>query len=99
MYRQKRLHSCCGLGKTPMVNKSELVINPVRLARRIVVIRLTKMELLTEDVTGFLTSFHPTGQSGKSEYLRGLLKVICMEHGKPYKPHTWRVFQGMVSQT
>ena len=27
-------------------------------------------------------------QSGESEYLRRLLKVNCMKHGKPDKPHS-----------
>ena len=26
-------------------------------------------------------------QSGDSEYLRRLLKVNCVKHGKPFKPH------------
>jgi len=39
MYLQRRLHSCWGLAKTPMVNDCELAINLVNTLGRNVVIR------------------------------------------------------------
>ena len=59
MYQQRRMHSCCGLAKTPMVNDSEPVINPVNHYRRNAVLRLAKIAKLPVDIIQGLMSFQP----------------------------------------
>lgn len=78
----------CGLGKTPMVNEIELVINLVKAKRR--------KGSDTPYQNGiaacrryFNLNVYPTfEQPGNSEYLRELKNVEHAEHGKPDKPHS-----------
>jgi hypothetical protein len=89
MYLQRRLHSCWGLAKTPMVNDSELSINPVRAQRRKVVIRRVKRQADSRWCLN-ITIFSSGVQPGDREYLRELYKVNHTEHGKPDEPHEYR---------
>jgi len=86
MYLQRRLHSCWGLAKTPMVNDRELAINPVRAQGRNVVIRPAKRQADSRRCLS-ITVFPFVAQSGDSEYLRELRNVNHAEHGKPDEPH------------
>jgi len=82
-YQQRRIPFCCGLAKSPMVNESELVINPVKGCRR------NGSDTPNADSKQYynLTAFLSEVQPGKSEYLMDSFKVTCMEHGKPDEPH------------
>ena len=86
MYLQRRLHSCWGLSKTPMVNDRELAINPVSAQGRNVVILPAKRQADSRWCC-CITIFPSVAQSGDSGYLRELYNVNHMEHGKPDKPH------------
>ncbi len=85
-YLQRRLHSCWGQAKTPMVNNRELAINPVRTQRRKVVKRRVKRQTDSRRCLN-ITAFSSVVQPGDSEYLRELDKINHAEHGKPYEPH------------
>ena len=82
-YRQKRLPSCCGQGKTPMVNDREPSINPVRAQGR------NGSDTSHADSRRCLniTVFPSVVQPGDRRYLRELYNVNHTEHGKPYEPH------------
>lgn len=86
MYLQRRLHSGWGLAKTPMVNDSELSINPVSAQRRKVVKRRAKRQA---DSRWYLsiTVFSSVVQPGDREYLRELYNINYAEHGKPDESH------------
>ncbi len=86
MYLQRRLHSCWGLARTPMVNDCELAINPVSAQGRKVVIRPAKRQAGSRRCLN-ITVFPFVVQSGDSKYLRELHKVNHTEHGKPDEPH------------
>ena len=83
MYRQKRLPSCCGLGKTPMVNNCEPTINFVRAQGR------NGSDTPNADSRRCLsiTVFPSVVQPRDSGYLRELYNVNHTEHGKPDEPH------------
>lgn len=85
-YRQKRLRSCCGLGKTPMVNDSEPSINPVRPQRRKVVIRRVKRQADSRRCLSIIV-FPSVVQPGDRRYLKELYNVNHAEHGKPNESH------------
>ncbi len=86
MYRQRRLPFCCRLARIPMVNDSEPAINPVRALGRKVVIRPAKRQADSRRCLS-ITFFPSIVQSGDSRYLRELINVNHMEHGKPDEPH------------
>ncbi len=76
-YLQRRLHSCWGQAKTPMVNDCELAINPVSAQGRNVVIRPAKRQ--TDSRWCCCTTIFPSvAQSGDSEYLRELLFLMFL---------------------
>ena len=83
MYRQERLLSCCGLGKTPMVNDREPSINLVSAQGR------NSSDTSHADSRWCLsiTTFPSVVQPGDRGYLRELNNVNYAEHGKPYEPH------------
>ena len=83
MYRQKRLPSCCGLGKTPMVNDRESSINPVSPQRR----NGSETSHAGSRWCLSITTFPSVVQPGDRRYLRELYNVNNAEHGKPYEPH------------
>ena len=85
-YLQRRLHSCWGRAKTPMVHDRELSINPVRAQRRKVVKRRAKRHADSRRCLN-ITVFSSVAQPGDREYLRELDNVDHAEHGKPYDPH------------
>ena len=85
-YLQRRLHSCWGLAKTPMVNDRELAINPVSAQRRKVVKRRAKRQADSRWCC-CITIFSPVAQPEDSEYLKELNNVNYAEHGKPDEPH------------
>ena len=87
MYQQRRIPFCCGLAKNPMVNESELVINPVKGWRRNG--NDTPCQNGNADSKQYynLTAFLSEVQPGNSEYLRDSFKVTYMEHSKPDEPH------------
>jgi hypothetical protein len=85
-YLQRRLHSCWGLAKIPMVNDSELSINPVSAQRRKVVGRRAKRQADSRRCLS-ITFFSSVAQPGDRGYLKELNNVNYMEHGKPYEPH------------
>ena len=82
MYRQKRLPSCCRLGKTPMVNDRKPTINPVRPQRR------NGSDTPNADSRRCLniTAFPSVVQPRDSGYLKELNSVNHTEHGKSYEP-------------
>ena len=86
MYLQRRLHSCWGLAKTPMVNDRELAINPVSAQWRNVVIRPAKRQTDSRRCLSIIV-FSFVVQPGDSGYLRELHNVNHTEHGKPDEPH------------
>ena len=66
MYLQRRLHSCWGLAKTPMVNDREPAINPVSAQGRNVVMRPVKRQADSRrclNITAFPSVVQP-GDSG-----------------------------------
>ena len=85
-YRQKRLLSCCGLGKAPMVNDREPSINPVRPQRR------NSSDTSHADSRRCLniTVFPSVVQLGDRGYLRELYNVNHAEHGKSDELHEYR---------
>jgi hypothetical protein len=83
MYLQRRLHSCCGLAKTPMVNDRELSINPVRAQRR----NCSDTPKADSRRCLSIAFFSSVVQPGDRGYLRELYNVKHTEHGKPYEPH------------
>ncbi|KKN07529.1 hypothetical protein LCGC14_1066070, partial [marine sediment metagenome] len=85
-YPQRRLYSCWGLAKTPMVNDRELTINPVSAQWRNIVIRHAKRQADSRRCLS-ITVFSSVDQPGDSEYLRELFKVNHTEHGKPDESH------------
>ena len=74
-------------------------LNLVTRLWRKVLIRHAKIAQLLEKCTLPLYFCHSIEQSGKSQYLRSLLNVNYMEHGKPYRSH-WNEIANlpMVSQ-
>ena len=86
MYLQRRLHSGWGLAKTPMVNDSELSINPVSAQRRKVVRRRAKRQADSRRCLS-IAFFSSVAQPGDREYLKELNNVNHTEHGKPYEFH------------
>ena len=86
MYLQRRLHSCWGLSKTPMVNDRELAINPVSAQGRNVVVRPVKRQADSRRCLN-ITALPSVVQPGDSEYLRELYKVNHTEHDKPDESH------------
>ncbi|KKN43092.1 hypothetical protein LCGC14_0706750 [marine sediment metagenome] len=88
-YLQRRLHSCWGLAKTPMVNDCELSINPVSAQWRKVVKRHAKRQADRRKCLS-IAFFSSIAQSGDREYLRELYKVNHTEHGKPDEFHEYR---------
>ena len=85
-YLQRRLHSCWGLAKTPMVNDSELSINPVSAQRRKVVKRRAKRQADSRCCLS-IAVFSSVAQPGDREYLWELYNINYAEHGKPDEPH------------
>jgi len=85
-YLQRRLYSCWGLVKTPMVNDRELAINPVSAQWRNIVIRHAKRQADSRRCLSII-AFSSVVQPGDSEYLRELFKVNHTEHGKPDELH------------
>ena len=67
---------------------NELMINLVMSQRRNALIRLAKKGNTASRHCSAFSVFPIIEQSGESEYLRRLLKVNCMKHGKPDKPHS-----------
>jgi len=88
-YLQRRLHSCWGLARTPMVNDRELSINPVSAQRRKVVKRRAKRQADRRKCLS-IAFFLSVAQPGDREYLRELYKVNYTEHGKPDESHEYR---------
>ena len=86
MYLQRRLHSCWGLAKTPMVNDCELSINPVSAQRRKVVKRRVKRQADSRRCLN-IAVFSSVAQPGDREYLKELYNINHTEHGKPDEPH------------
>ena len=86
MYLQRRLHSCWGLSKTPMVNDREPAINPVSAQGRNVAMRPVKRQADSRRCSS-ITAFSSVVQPGDSGYLRELYNVNHAEHGKPYELH------------
>ncbi len=85
-YLQRRLHSCWGLAKTPMVNDRELSINSVSAQRRKVVKRRAKRQADSRRCCP-VTAFSSVAQPGDREYLREVYNINNAAHGKPDAPH------------
>ncbi len=86
MYYQQKLPSGRRLSKTPMVNESELVINPVKAKRRKVVTRLAKMALLPVDITLTLISIQPSCSRGRASTYGSWRKSIARNMVNPINP-------------
>jgi len=86
MYLQRSLHSCWGLAKTPMVNDRELSINPVSAQRRKVVKRRAKRQVDSRRYLS-IAVFSSVAQPGDRRYLKELINVNNMEHGKTDESH------------
>ena len=86
MYPQRRLPSCWGLAKTPMVNDRELSINLVSVQRRKVMKRRAKRQADSRRRLS-IAFFSSIVQPGDREYLREAYNINNAEHGKPDEPH------------
>lgn len=85
-YLQRRLKSCWGRSKTPMVNENEPLINLVIQPWRNYSDTPVKRQADSRQDSRVLV-FLSVAQPGNRRYLRELVKVNYMEHGKPDKSH------------